>query len=84
MRRRRPGRVSYCTRGQGTLKSEKNSVLENNFLFFGPFWNQEGAPAERDTAREAGELLKSEKNSVLENNFFFLKSEKNSALENNF
>ena len=31
---------------------------------------EEGAPAERATAREAGELLKSEKNSVLENNFY--------------
>ena len=30
---------------------------------------EEGAPAERATAREAGELLKSEKNSALENNF---------------
>ena len=31
---------------------------------------EEGAPAERATAREAGELLKSEKNSALENNFY--------------
>ena len=52
-------------------------LLENNFFFFEikkalePWINQEGAPAERATAREAGELLKSEKNSVLENNFFF-------------
>ena len=28
---------------------------------------EEGAPAERATAREAGKFLKSEKNSVLEN-----------------
>jgi hypothetical protein len=30
---------------------------------------EEGAPAERATAREAGKFLKSEKNSALENNF---------------
>ena len=31
---------------------------------------EEGAPAERATAREAGKFLKSEKNSSLENNFY--------------
>ena len=31
---------------------------------------EEGAPAERATAREAGKFLKSEKSSALENNFY--------------
>ena len=71
-----PKRYPEQKRGKEPLTEERRNYRslfkKHSFSFTGGGprglrLREEGAPAERATAREAGEFLKSEKNSVLEN-----------------